>query len=44
MEQQLQWDEKTNVTLLVTKNDDGSLLCEPINSEQAAQWEASCRF
>lgn len=36
MEQQIQYNEKDNSTLLVTKLDDGSLLCEPISSEQAA--------
>lgn len=40
MNQQLKWNEKTNETTLITQQDDGSLLVEPLTSEQATQWTA----
>ncbi len=44
MKQQLKWDEEINSTLLVTKNDDGSILSEPLTPEEAAQWTAEHQF
>ena len=40
MEQQLKWNEITNEVILVTKQYDGSLLVEPLTSEQAAKKHA----
>ena len=34
---QIKWDEKTNKLSLITKNKDGSILSEPISSEEAAK-------
>ena len=44
MNQQIQWNEKTNQCLLVTQLEDGSLLCEPVSSEEAAQWTSENRW
>lgn len=44
MIQQLQWDEKTNQCLVVTRFPDGEILCEPATPEQAAQWQAEHKF
>ncbi len=37
MNRQIKWNEKTNETLLITKFDDGRILCEPITSTEAAE-------
>lgn len=44
MEQKIEWDEKLNKTFLITKNEDGSITCEPITAEEAAQWTAENKF
>ncbi len=44
IDQQLQWNEDSNACMLVTKFNDGSLLCEPLTPEAAAQWTAEHKF
>lgn len=44
MIEQLKWDEKTNKTTLITKRDDGSILAEPLTSEEASLWLARNKY
>lgn len=38
MRQQLKWDYETNTGSLITQYEDGSILSEPVSSEEAALW------
>lgn len=42
--QDIDWDEKTNVCTLITKYADGSILSEPMTSEEAARWTAEHKY
>ena len=44
MRQQIIWNEEKNTFTLVTKNEDGSLLVEPMTIEEATQWTAEHRW
>jgi len=42
--QKIDWDEKTNKCFLITKFEDGSILNEPLTTEEASQWYAENKF
>ena len=44
MQQQLKWNEQTNECVLITQNDDGTIVSEPLTPEEAAQWQAENKF
>lgn len=39
--QQLKWNYETNTGSLITQYEDGSILSEPVSSEEAALWHAA---
>ena len=44
MEQQLQWNEDLTEATLITKNEDGSIISEPLTIEQATEWTAQNKY
>jgi len=44
IDQQISWNQETNACMLITKFKDGSLLCTPMSSEEAALWTAQHKY
>lgn len=44
MEQQLKWREETNDYTLITRNEDGSILVEPLSIEEAIEWVSRNKY
>jgi hypothetical protein len=42
--QQLKWNEDLTGATLITQNEDGSITCEPLTIEEAAQWTAKNKY
>jgi hypothetical protein len=43
-DQKLSWNEKTNQTTLLTQYEDGTILSEPLTSEEASKWTAMHKY